>query len=150
MTRQPQAHAPPEDAGLKERARLVEEMARRSWDALPSGPRLTMRKLEFSGLRPLEDPLLLPFLERPGVFLILGPGPDFPILHLGATQGPIQKALETRMERRGSDGFTWRWEARSTPPPSHLACITFVPGGVNVWKMKALIQEQLVTAISEG
>lgn len=80
---------------------------------------------EFSGILPLRDQLLTRFLKGPGIFLILGPFPELPVLHIGSAPGPMEQKFWARLEPTDRGGFVWRWESESHPPPTYAACIAF-------------------------
>ena len=101
---------------------LVEE----TWDDLDRALRITESHPDFSGIVPLGDPSLLPDLDRPGVFFILGPHPHLPLLHIGASRGPVGPVLMSRLERCRDGGWVWRWERRSDPPPTFAAVATMM------------------------
>jgi hypothetical protein len=62
----------------------------------------------------------------PGVFFVLGPHPHLPLLHIGASRGPVGPVLLSRLERCRDGGWVWRWERRSDPPPTFAAVATML------------------------
>ncbi len=104
--------------------RFLGAMVQETWDDLDRALRITQSLPDFSGILPLGDPSLLPYLDRPGVFFILGPHPHLPLLHIGASRGPVGTVLLSRLERCPEGGWMWRWEKRSDPPPTFAAVAT--------------------------
>ena len=104
--------------------RFLEAMVRDTWDDLDRALKITENLPDFSGILPLGDPALRPFLNKPGVFFILGPHPSLTLLHIGASRGPIGFVLRSRIEEYPDGGFGWRWEGRSEPPPTFAAIAT--------------------------
>jgi hypothetical protein len=86
--------------------------------------RITESFPDFSGILPLGDPALRPYLNKPGIFFILGPQPDLPLLHIGASRGPIGFVLRSRIERQPDGRYHWRWESGSEKPPTFAAIAT--------------------------
>lgn len=127
---------------LRERTELLEILTRESWNELSSSLEEKGPPPEFSGIHSLRDPLLLPFLELPGVFLILGPTPDFAILHIGAAQGPMGRKVWARLQPLSLGRFAWRWEAESDPAPTYAACIVFSGNWGLIPAMKALVTRE--------
>jgi len=128
---------------FSERERLLGNCLKNSWRELAFALAGNEEQPEFSGIISLADPKLLPFLEKPGVFLIIGPEPSLPILHVGASQGPISGSLWARLEQTPGEGFVWRWEELSDPPPTFAACLTFERGWGLILSMKTLVVQQL-------
>ncbi|MBT8396743.1 MAG: hypothetical protein KJN92_07245, partial [Gemmatimonadetes bacterium] len=56
-------------------------MVRETWDDMDRALRITESNPDFSGILPLGDPALRPYLNKPGIFFILGPHPSLPLLH---------------------------------------------------------------------
>jgi hypothetical protein len=104
--------------------RFLGTMVRDTWHDLDQALRITENLPDFSGILPLGDPALHPYLNKPGVFFILGPHPSLPLLHIGASRGPIGFVLRSRIEEYPDGGFGWRWESRSDPPPTFAAIAT--------------------------
>ena len=104
--------------------RFLGALVRESWDDLDRALRITENFPDFSGILPLGDPSLSPYLNKPGIFFILGPQPALPLLHIGASRGPIGFVLRSRIEERPEGGYGWRWESRSDQPPAFAAIAT--------------------------
>jgi hypothetical protein len=104
--------------------RFLEALLDETWKDLDRALRITENHPDFSGILPLGDPSLTPYLDRPGVFFILGPHPQLPLLHIGASRGPVGPVLLSRLERCRDGGWVWRWERRSDPPPTFAAVAT--------------------------
>lgn len=104
--------------------RFLGGLVRETWDDLDRALRITECFPDFSGVLPLGDPALTPYLEKPGVFFILGPQPSLPLLHIGASRGPIAFVLRSRIELRSNGEYGWRWEGRSHQPPTFAAIAT--------------------------
>ena len=56
--------------------RFLGGVVRETWDDLDRALRITENTPDFSGILPLGDPALRPYLNKPGVFFILGPQPS--------------------------------------------------------------------------
>jgi hypothetical protein len=106
--------------------RFLGALVQEAWDDLDRALRITESTPDFSGILPLGDPSLLPYLDRPGVFFILGPHPHLPLLHIGASRGPVGPVLMSRLERCKEGSWVWRWEKRSDPPPTFAAVATMM------------------------
>jgi len=104
--------------------RFLGALVRDTWDDLDRALRITENTPDFSGILPLGDPALHPYLNKPGVFFIFGPHPSLPLLHVGASRGPIGFVLRSRLEERSEGGYGWRWESRSEHPPTFAAVAT--------------------------
>ena len=99
-------------------------LVRETWDDLDRALRITENNPDFSGILPLGDPALDPYLNKPGVFFIFGPQPSLPLLHIGASRGPISFVLRSRLEERPEGEYGWRWESRADQPPTFAAVAT--------------------------
>jgi hypothetical protein len=106
--------------------RFLGALVQEAWDDLDRALRITESTPDFSGILPLGDPSLLPYLDRPGVFFILGPHPHLPLLHIGASRGPVGPVLMSRLERCKEGSWVWRWEKRSDPAPTFAAVATMM------------------------
>ena len=111
--------------GMAARNNTVRTLIRVGWRAcfvsgVPHGP-----APKYSGVIPLWDPLLNRFLKGPGIFVILGPLPELPVLFIGSAPGPMEKKFWEKLEPSDRGGFAWRWESESHPPPTYAACIAF-------------------------
>ena len=104
--------------------RFLGALVRETWDDLDRALRITESNPDFSGILPLGDPALRPYLNKPGIFFILGPQPSLPLLHIGASRGPIGFVLRSRIEELPEGGYGWRWETRSDQPPTFAAIAT--------------------------
>lgn len=129
----------PTTSSLENRSRFLAERVHKAWEELSHALSLSGKDPGFSGILSLEDPELLPFLEKPGVFLIIGPTPDLPFLHVGAAQGPMGRNLWARLQPASFQGFVWRWEEVSDPAPTYAACIAFDEGWELIPSMKTLL-----------
>ena len=118
---------PPEESGVspvETLNRFLGAAVRETWDDLDRALRITENFPDFSGILPLGDPELRPYLNKPGIFFILGPPPGLSLLHIGASRGPIGFVLRSRIEEQPDGGFGWRWESRSDQPPTFAAVAT--------------------------
>ena len=104
--------------------RFLGALVRETWDDLDRALRITESFPDFSGILPLGDPDLRTYLNKPGVFFILGPQPELPLLHIGASRGPIGFVLRSRLEERPGGEYGWRWESRPESPPTFAALAT--------------------------
>ena len=133
----------PSTSSLEDQNRFLAESIRGAWEDLSYALSLSEKAPEFSGILPLEDPELLPFLEKPGVFLIIGPTPGLPFLHVGAAQGPMGRNLWARLQPASFQGFAWRWEESSDPAPTYAACIAFEEGWGLIPSLRTLLVHRL-------
>jgi len=106
--------------------RFLGALVKDTWEDLDRALRITEDHPDFSGILPLGDPSLIPYLDRPGVFFILGPHPHLPLLHIGASRGPVGRVLLSRLEQGRDGGWVWRWEKRSDPAPTFAAVATML------------------------
>jgi hypothetical protein len=104
--------------------RFLGAMVRDTWDDLDRALRITESSPDFSGILPLGDPALRPYLSKPGIFFILGPQPRMPLLHIGASRGPIGFVIRSRIEETEQGKYSWRWERRTEDPPTFAAIAT--------------------------
>lgn len=104
--------------------RFLGAIVKDTWDDLDRALRITENLPDFSGILPLGDPALRPYLNKPGIFFIFGPQPSLPLLYIGASRGPIGFVLRSRIEEHPDGGFGWRWEGRSDQAPSFAAVAT--------------------------
>ena len=104
--------------------RFLGALVKDTWGDLDRALKITEKLPDFSGILPLGDPALRPYLNKPGVFFILGPHPSLSLLHIGASRGPVGFVLRSRLEERPGGRFGWRWESRSDPPPTFVAVAT--------------------------
>ena len=118
---------------LRSIERCTGQLVQSTWQDLVSTLGIHGDPLDFSGIRPLGSPQLLPYLERPGLFLVFGPLPEVRILHLGAAQSPMHGALTSKLIPGPEWSWGWRWETEANPIPSFAACIamedtwTYIP-----------------------
>ncbi len=104
--------------------RFLATLVQETWEDLDRALRITENNPDFSGILPLGDPALQPYLAKPGIFFIMGPQPQLSLLHIGASRGPIGLVLHSRIERHPEGGWGWRWEKRSEAAPTFLAVAT--------------------------
>jgi hypothetical protein len=123
--------------------RFLGALVKDTWDDLDRALRITESTPDFSGILPLGDPSLLPYLDRPGVFFILGPHPSLPLLHIGASRGPVGPVLLSRLERCRDGGWVWRWERRSDPPPTFAAVATMLDHWAFAPPLRDLLAQRL-------
>ncbi len=126
--------------------RFLGAIVRDTWDDLDRALRITENLPDFSGILPLGDPALHPYLNKPGVFFILGPQPSLPLLYIGASRGPIGFVLRSRIEERPDGGFEWRWEGPSDQPPSFAAVATME----EYWAFAPSLRNLLARKLGDG
>ncbi len=112
--------------------------------------RITESSPDFSGILPLGDPSLRTYLNKPGIFFILGPHPQLPLLHIGASRGPIGFVLRSRIEEVPEGGFGWRWESRSDSPPTFAAIATMEEYWAFAPPLRNLLAKRLGNASGES
>jgi hypothetical protein len=130
--------------------RFLATMVRETWDDLDRALRITKSSPDFSGILPLGDPSLQTYLNKPGIFFILGPHPKLPLLHVGASRGPIGFVLRSRIEEAPEGGFGWRWEARSDSPPTFAAIATMEDYWAFAPPLRNLLAKRLGNASGES
>ncbi|MGD2123482.1 MAG: hypothetical protein PVJ76_17140 [Gemmatimonadota bacterium] len=126
--------------------RFLGAAVRESWDDLDRALKITQSFPDFSGILPLGDPALRPYLNKPGVFFIFGPQPHLPLLHVGASRGPIGFVLRSRIEVQPEGGYGWRWESRSDHPPTFAAVATME----EYWAYAPPLRDLLAKRLGEG
>jgi len=126
--------------------RFLGALVQESWDELDRALRITESLPDFSGILPLGDPSLAPYLDKPGVFFILGPPPRLSLLHIGASRGPVGLVLHSRMEQVPGVGWVWRWEKRSDPPPTFAA----IANMEEYWAFAPPLRNLLATRLEGG
>jgi hypothetical protein len=142
------------DRGSKARSvdtlnRFLGGLVQESWDDLDRALRITQSSPDFSGIVPLGDPGLKPFLNKPGIFFIMGPQPELRLLHVGASRGPIGFVLRSRIEKTPEGRFTWRWEAPSDHPPTFAAVATMEDYWAFAPPLRNLLVKRLCDAFPE-
>jgi hypothetical protein len=130
--------------------RFLGAVVRESWDDLDRALKITESFPDFSGILPLGDPALRPYLNKPGVFFIFGPQPRLPLLHIGASRGPIGFVLRSRIEAQADGGYGWRWESRSDQPPTFAAIATMEDYWAFAPPLRNLLAERLGSSSSES
>jgi len=130
--------------------RFLGAMVKDTWEDLDRALRITESNPDFSGILPLGDPALKPYLNKPGVFFILGPQPSLPLLHVGASRGPVGFVLRSRLEETRDGGFGWRWERRSDPPPTFAAVATMEDYWAFAPPLRNLLARRLGTDPRDG
>ena len=64
-----------------------------------------------------------PLFRHPGVWLALGPYPEFQVLDVKAARENLLEHLWSCLRPDGVGGFRWAWEDRSDPPPTYVAAL---------------------------
>jgi hypothetical protein len=126
--------------------RFLGAMVKDTWDDLDRALKITEDLPDFSGILPLGDPSLRPFLNMPGIFFIFGPLPTLSLLHIGASRGPIGFVLRSRIEEYPDGRFGWRGENRSEPPPTFVAIATME----EYWAFAPPLRNLLARKLGEG
>ena len=129
--------------------RFLGGLVRETWDDLDRALRITENTPDFSGILPLGDPALGPYLNKPGIFFILGPQPALSLLHIGASRGPTGFVLRSRIEERPDGGYGWRWESRSDEPPTFAAIATMEEYWAFAPPLRNLLAKKLGGGLSE-
>ncbi len=135
----PRLPAKPEPRALESLSRFLWARIREAWKALNASPLKSRDYPQFSGILHLSDPRLLPYVDHPGVFLLLGPPPRYPILHLGACQGPLWPALTGKVKRRGDGSYEWRGEETEATRPDYVALAVLE----EAWPLAEPLRERL-------
>lgn len=125
---------------------FLESLVQDTWDDLDRALKITKSLPDFSGILALGDPALRPYLNKPGVFFIFGPQPGLPLLHIGASRGPIGFVIRSRIEERPDGGYGWRWESRPDHPPTFAAIATME----DYWAFAPALRNLLVKRLGEG
>jgi hypothetical protein len=134
---------------LRSLERCVGQLAQSTWQELASTLDIHRDPLDFSGIHPLGSPRLLPYLERPGLYLIFGPLPEVKILHVGAAQSSLQGALNSKLIPGPEWSWGWRWETDSNPIPAFAACIAMEGSWTFIPAMKTLLSRYLAPLQSD-
>lgn len=96
--RAPREEIPEEELSkLRSLDRFLEKLLHESWREISDNLGGNRGTLEFSGILPLGDPGLLPFMDQPGVFFLLGPVPSLTVLTLGLSQAPMSGAISAKI-----------------------------------------------------
>lgn len=98
----------------------------------------------YSGIHPLGAQELKPFLERPGLFLIIGPLPEVRVLHVGSSQTAMGRSLSSKLIPGPEWTWSWRWETSRNPVPTYTACISMEGSLPLVPAMKTLLARYLL------
>jgi len=130
--------------------RFLGSLVQETWDDLDRALQITKKIPDFSGILPLGDPALRPYLNKPGVFFVFGPQPGLPLLHIGASRGPIGFVLRSRIEELPGGGYGWRWESRSDQPPTFAAVATMEDYWAFAPALRNLLASKLGAGPSEG
>jgi hypothetical protein len=145
-----------DDEGRDSNARAVDrlnrflgEMVRESWDDLDRALRITESSPDFSGIVPLGDPSLRSYLNKPGIFFILGPQPELRLLHVGASRGPVGFVIRSRIEKTPDGRFGWRGETPSEHPPTFAAIATMEEYWAFAPPLRNLLAQRLGDAFPE-
>jgi hypothetical protein len=129
--------------------RVLGGMVRESWDDLDRALSITQSSPDFSGIVPLGDPALRPYLNKPGIFFILGPQPELRLLHIGASRGPIGFVIRSRIKKNRDGQYDWRWETPSKHPPTFAAIATMEDYWAFAPPLRSLLAERLGDAFPE-
>jgi len=115
------------------RCEEVREATRYAWVRLREALGLVGPDFLFTGLCSLAESTRNPLFKHPGVWIAVGPYPDFPVLDVRATQDIILNHLWACLRPEGRGGFRWAWDDRSDPAPTYVAALamedywTFAP-----------------------
>ena len=104
--------------------RLLGQLIQSTWQDFNSNIGIGAEPLNFSGVHTLGAPRLVPYLDRPGVFLVFGPLPEVSVLHLGASKTAMRSKLNSALIPGPDWSWGWRWNAESNPLPTFAACVT--------------------------
>jgi hypothetical protein len=75
----------------------------------------------FTGPCTLVECLRDPLFKNPGIWIALGPFPDYPTLEVKAAKDDMFKHFWSCLKPDGIGGFHWAWEDRSDPSPTYVA-----------------------------
>jgi hypothetical protein len=132
-----------DSAILRSLDRLVGQLIQSTWQDLSTTMGIETEPLDFSGVHPLGAARLVPYLDRPGVFLILGPLPEGRILHLGASR----TAMHTQLNSALIPGRDWswgsRWDSESHPVPAFAACVSMDENWSLIPALRSLLAQYL-------
>ena len=123
--------------------RFLEEVVRRSWRELLGEAGQGRTAPEFSGILPLGHPGLPRFLSHPGVFLVVGPPPNLPLLHVGHSAEPMDLAVRAWMRPDSIDASPGSWGVHSDPPQVLLACVALAEHGALAHLLGELLTRRL-------
>ncbi len=121
-TPQPNASLP-EGNPLASLSRFLLHLTEEAWVHLRPRHLSPSSAPEYSGIFPFPDPGLLPFLDRAGVYILLGPLPKLPVLRVGGTEGPLGPAIFPHLTSSGSSHGAGVGRAGDSASPLFIACL---------------------------
>ncbi len=128
---------------LRSLDRFIGQLIQSTWKDFTSTLRIQRDPLDYSGIHALGSPRLVPYLDRPGLFLVFGSLPEVRIQHLGASQTTIRGPLNSKLIPGPDFTRGWRWDADSTPIPSFAACVSMEANWTLVPSVKTLLAQYL-------
>ena len=136
------------DIGLPfaQRSEEVRVAVRYAWCRLKDALDLLDPDFLFSGPFPVVETLRDPLFRNPGVWLALGPYPDFPVLEVKASKENILSHLWSCLRPDGLGGFRWAWEERSDPPPTYVAALVMK----EYWTFASALESALTSRFLPG
>ena len=109
---------------LRSLDRFLGTLLEESWRELSGNLGGNRGELEFSGILPLGDSGLLPFMDKPGVFFLLGPTPSLAVLALGRSQAPMSWAISGKVSFLTGRSSQNDGERAHGSVPTYSACIS--------------------------
>ena len=109
---------------LRSLDRFLGKLLDESWREISENLGGNRGRLEFSGILPLGDAGLLPFMDQPGVFLLLGPAPSLTVLTLGSSQAPMSGAISAKVSYLAQGLGCGRDGTVNDSTPMYAACIS--------------------------
>lgn len=115
----------PEEDLVKVRSlnRFLRKLLEESWREICANLGGDRAALKYSGILPFGHPGLLPFMDQPGVFILLGPAPSMSILNIGYSQAPQGSALSSKVAYFKDPGGGGDGES-TISTPTFAACVS--------------------------
>lgn len=112
-----------DSAILRSLDRLVGQLIQSTWQELVDSLQSDADPVDFSGVHALGGAGLVPYLDRPGVFLIFGPLPEVRILHLGCSRTAMHSLMNLALISAPDRHRSWDREVATSVVPTYAACV---------------------------
>lgn len=135
----------PEEDLVKVRSlnRFLGKLLEESWREICANLGGDRTALEYSGILPLRHPGLLPFMDQPGVFILLGPAPSLSVLNIGYSQAPLGGALSSKVAYFMDLNGGRRIRESTISTPMFAACISMEEEWTMVRPFWALLNRRI-------
>jgi hypothetical protein len=137
-------------SALRSLDRFLGKLLYDSWKEMSQNLGGNRADITFSGILPLNDPGLAAFLDKPGVFILLGPTPSLEILAVGRSQAPIAAAVGGKVSHIAARApYGTAAEGNSTTA-RFLACVAMEEEYHLIRPFWALLNRRLRSALPGG